>query len=109
VVDTVAEHDGWSARDVNLVLKSGEIDFSEEHRLYSRKLFGVRQRGVSWVIVAKKTLEFAVVRNMPLSENAKILQDQSFIFNSLNKAVPEMPCREMLGSKKMIDSCLWSH
>jgi hypothetical protein len=90
IVDTAAEHDNKRAREVCAGLRSGEIALFDKGFLDFEHLRDLDQRGVFWVSRAKENMDYAVVRKMPLSKDAKILRDEVIVLNNPKVAAPEL-------------------
>jgi DDE family transposase/uncharacterized protein DUF4372 len=90
IVDTAAEHDNKRAREVCAGLRSGEIALFDKGFLDFEHLRDLDRRGVSWVSRAKENMDYAVVRKMPPSKDAKILRDEVIVLNNPQVAAPEL-------------------
>jgi len=90
IVDTAAEHDNKRAREVCAGLRSGEIALFDKGFLDFEHLRDLDQRGVFWVSRAKENMDYAVVRKMPSSQDAKILRDEVIVPNNQKLPAPEL-------------------
>ena len=90
IVDTAAEHDNKRAREVCAGLRSGEIALFDRGFLDFEHLRDLDQRGVSWVSRARENMDYAVVRKMPPSKDAKVLRDEVIVLNNPKVAAPEL-------------------
>jgi hypothetical protein len=90
IVDTAAEHDNKRAREVCAGLRSGEIALFDKGFLDFEHLRDLDQRGVFWVSRAKENMDYAVVRKMPPSKDARILRDDIIVLNNPKVAAPEL-------------------
>ena len=90
IVDTAAEHDNKRAREVCAGLRSGEIALFDKGFLDFEHLRDLDQRGISWVSRAKENMDYAVVRQMPPSKDAKILRDEVIVLNNEKLPAPEL-------------------
>ena len=90
IVDTAAEHDNKRAREVCAGLQSGEIALFDKGFLDFEHLRDLDQRGIFWVSRAKENMDYAVVRKMPASKDAKILRDEIIVLNNQKLPAPEL-------------------
>ncbi len=90
IVDTAAEHDNKRAREVCADLRRGEIALFDKGFLDFEHLRDLDQRGVFWVSRAKENMDYAVVRKMPPSKDAKILRDEIVVLNNEKLPAPEL-------------------
>ena len=90
IVDTAAEHDNKRARELCAGLQSGEIVLFDKAYVDYEHLRDLDQRGVFWVTRAKENMVFAVVRVMPRSTDAKVLQDEIIVLSNPQTPAPEL-------------------
>jgi len=90
VVDTAAEHDNRRAREACGDLKSGEIVLFDKGYVDFEHLRDLDGRGVFWVTRAKENMAYAVVGQMPLSKDPKILRDEIIQLRAPHKPAPEL-------------------
>jgi hypothetical protein len=90
IVDTAAEHDNKRAREVCAGLQSGQIALFDKGFLDFEHLRDLDQRGVFWVSRAKENMDYALVKKMPPSKDAKTLRDEVIVLNNPNLAAPEL-------------------
>jgi Transposase DDE domain/Domain of unknown function (DUF4372) len=90
IVDTAAEHDNKRAREVCAGLQSGEIALFDKGFLDFEHLRDLDQRGVFWVTRAKENMDYALIRKMPPSKDAKILRDEIIVLNNQKVPAPEL-------------------
>lgn len=90
IVDTAAEHDNKRAREVCAGLQSGQIALFDKGFLDFEHLRDLDQRGVFWVSRAKENMDYALVKKMPPSKDAKTLRDEIIVLNNPNLAAPEL-------------------
>jgi DDE family transposase/uncharacterized protein DUF4372 len=76
IIDTAKEHDAKRAQELCAGIRAGEISIFDKAYLDFSHLYGLDQRGVFWVIRAKDSLNFRVVKWMPKSKDKRILKDQ---------------------------------
>ncbi len=90
IVDTAGEHDNHRARELCAGVKSGEIVLFDKGYVDFGHLRDLDERGVFWVTRAKENMSYEVVKKMPQSADAKILEDKIIRLNDPNKPAPEL-------------------
>jgi hypothetical protein len=83
LIDTAAEHENTRARELCAGLKKGQIAVMDKGYTDFRHLHDLHQRGVSWVIRAKASLKYKVVRQHS-EPTGKILKDEVIGFFHFN-------------------------
>jgi hypothetical protein len=90
LIDTAAEHENTRARQLCAPLKAGEIAVMDKGYTDFEHLHDLHERGVHWVIRAKTSLQYEVVRTH--SEPAgRILKDEviAFFYFNARRSYPE--------------------
>jgi len=90
LIDTAAEHENTRARQLCAPLKAGEIAVMDKGYTDFEHLHDLHARGVQWVIRAKTSLRYAVVRAHAAAAG-KILKDEviGFFYFNAKRAYPE--------------------
>jgi hypothetical protein len=83
LIDTAAEHESTRAAEVCAGLKAGEIAIMDKGYTDFAHMYDLNQRGVFWVIRAKDTLKYDVVREHG-QPDGKILKDEVIRFHHHN-------------------------
>jgi len=83
LIDTAAEHENTRAIEVCAGLKAGEIAVMDKGYIDFGHMYGLHQRGVFWVIRAKDSMKYEVVREHS-KPNGKILKDEVIRFHYYN-------------------------
>jgi len=83
LIDTAAEHENRRAVEVCAGLKAGEIAVMDKGYTDFEHMYNLNQRGVFWVIRAKDTLKYDVVRQHS-QPSGKILKDEVIRFHYHN-------------------------
>ena len=83
LIDTAAEHENTRARQLCAPLKAGEIAVMDKGYTDFEHLYELHQRGVQWVIRAKESLQYKVVRAHS-APAGKILRDEAIEFYYFN-------------------------
>lgn len=89
LIDTAAEHENTRAVEVCAGLKAGEIAVMDKGYTDFEHMHALTQRGVFWVIRAKATLKYDVVRTHS-QPDGKILKDEviRFHYHNAKRAYP---------------------
>lgn len=83
LIDTAAEHENTRAVEVCAGLKAGEIAVMDKGYTDFAHMHDLHQRGVFWVIRAKDTMKYDVVRQHS-KPSGKILKDEVIRFHYFN-------------------------
>lgn len=89
-VATAGEHDNLRARELCAGIKSGEIALFDKGYVDFAHLRDLDERGVFWVTRAKANMAYDVIKKMPRSSDAKILEDEIIVLSNPNKPAPEL-------------------
>lgn len=90
IVDTAGEHDNKRARELCAGVKSGEIVLFDKGYVDFGHLGDLDRRGAFWVTRAKDNMAYEVVKQMPRSNDEKILADEVIVLQDPNKPAPEL-------------------
>jgi hypothetical protein len=91
LIDTAAQHENTRARELCAPLKAGEIAVMDKGYTDFEHLHDLHARGVHWVIRAKTSLQYEVVRAHS-APAGKILKDEviHFFYFNARRAYPEL-------------------